>query len=90
MVVIIVVGAGGGRMSDAPFLAIGADELGGAIGATITCPHCGGAHEVQHSEAIDANGNVIGRGSLSWYKCDGTAYIAGIGGRVLNNTKESE
>ena len=77
-------------MSDTPFLAIGTDELGGAIGETIAFPHCGGAHDVQHSEAIDANGNVIGRGSLSWYKCGDTAYIAGIGGRVWNNTTEGE
>ena len=77
-------------MSGTPFLAIGNDELGGFIGETITCPHCGGAHPVQHSEALDANGNVIGRGSLSWYKCGDAAYIAGIDGRVWNNTKESE
>ena len=77
-------------MSDTPFLAIGTDELGGAIGDTVDCPHCGGVHGVQHAEALDANGNVIGRGSLSWYKCGDTAYIAGIGGRVWNSMKESE
>ena len=80
-------GAGGGRMSGAPFLAIGNDELGEPLGDTVTCPHCGAEHAVVHSEAIDADGRVIGQGAVSWYKCGDASYIAGIGGRVWRGGK---
>ena len=80
-------GAGGGRMSGAPFLAIGNDELGDPIGDTVTCPHCGETHAVVHAESIDGFGNVIGRGSLAWYKCGDASYIAGIGGRAWRGGK---
>jgi hypothetical protein len=69
-------------MSGAPFLAIGNDELGEPLGDTVTCPHCGETHAVVHAESIDGFGNVIGRGSVAWYKCGRTSYMAGIGGLV--------
>ena len=64
------------------FLAIGHYELGDPLGDTVTCPRCGAEHAVIHAESIDADGNVIGSGSVAWYKCGDASYIAGIGGRV--------
>lgn len=69
-------------MSATQFLAIGNDELGEPLGETMTCPHCGADHAVIHAESIDADGNVIGRGALAWYKCGDVSYFAGIGGRA--------
>ena len=74
-------------MSGAPFLAIGNDELGAPLGDTVTCPHCGAEHAVVYSEAIDADGRVIGQGAVSWYKCGDASYIAGIGGRTWRGGK---
>ena len=65
-----------------PFLAIGNDELGDPLGDTVACQHCGAEHAVIHSESIDADGNVIGRGSLAYYRCGDASYFAGIGGRA--------
>ena len=65
------------------FLAIGHYELGDPLGDTVTCPHCGAEHAVIHAKYHDADGNVIGCGSLSWYKCGDISYIAGINSRAL-------
>ena len=69
-------------MSTTQLLAIGNDELGDPLGDTVTCPECGADHAVIHAESIDADGNVIGRGSLAYYRCGDASYIARIGGRA--------
>lgn len=60
-----------------PFVAIGNDELGGALGATIRCPQCGSKHRVRNSNP---------GGKVQYIKCpaDGNSYLVGIERRKIN------
>lgn len=69
-------------------LAIGNNELGGYLGATIECPHCGGTHVVENAQQVDtATGKLVETKTLQFYRCDktGDAYLCGIKGRAINN-----
>ncbi|MFM2134466.1 MAG: hypothetical protein RL156_1747 [Bacteroidota bacterium] len=71
-----------------PFIAIGNDELGGALGDTITCPTCGGEHVIEQSGPSkylqsDGTWGVGPAGLMQFYKCGEDTYVAGIGGKRL-------
>lgn len=53
-----------------PWVAIGNDQLGCALGSTYVCPHCHKKHVVEHS------------GSMDWVKCpkSGRCYMIGMDG----------
>lgn len=63
-----------------PDIAIGNDELGATLGDTIVCPVCGARHPIEHG-----TNPVTGQPSdlLQFYRCGGTSYLAGIGGRAI-------
>lgn len=64
-------------------LAIGAEELDGAIGENITCPHCGRMHPVEYGEEILKDGTRKLSKTLAFYKCGKKTYIAGIAGKAI-------
>lgn len=62
-----------------PYIAVGNDELGDPLGATIVCPRCGQAHPIRL--ATDAAGNPSQL--LQFYECGTTMYLAGIRGYAI-------
>jgi hypothetical protein len=73
-------------MSD--FLAIGNNDLGDPIGETITCPHCGGTHEIEYGtkKTLQADGTwseAVTSKLLGFYKCGDDLYLASLNGRAL-------
>ena len=67
-------------------LVIGAGELGGPLGDTIQCPHCGRLHAVKYGDRIvrDADGTERKEPSLlAFYRCKGAAYLCGINGQTI-------
>ena len=71
---------------DVPFIAVGADELGEDLESAIQCPRCMEMHDIEHSEGTDKDGNRT-TGTLQFYKCGGTTYLAGIKGKAIKNRK---
>ena len=74
-------------MSD-PFIAIGNDELGEPLQATIRCGKCGQEHPVEnsgpsttyHADGTKSQGES---GLLQFYRCGDKTYLAGIRGKEL-------
>ena len=64
-------------------LAIGNDELGDAIKATITCPDCGEKHKVQYGDAVMKDGTTKPSKMLAYVKCpkNDKSYLVGIDGK---------
>lgn len=69
-------------MSSIPFLAVGNDELGGPVGESVKCPHCGRKHPVVYGERILPDGTREPSRTLAFYECKGKTYLHGIDGRV--------
>lgn len=67
-------------MDDTPWIAVGADELGEPVGATVACTGCGTAHPVEHgTDAATGRPSTV----LAFYRCGGAVYLAGVGGRAI-------
>jgi predicted RNA-binding Zn-ribbon protein involved in translation (DUF1610 family) len=72
-------------MTDAPFIAIGNDELNAEpirAGDIFTCPDCGEDHEIRTSTGTDRHGRPT-TFTLQFYKCGETTLLAGIRERSL-------
>ena len=69
-------------MSD-PFVAFGADEIRDApkLGDTIECRICGGQHTVVPGTVSPHGGAEEGPDLLSFFRCRGELYLAGIRGK---------
>ena len=59
--------------ADVPFVAIGADELGGPLDSTVQCERCGETHAVCDSKPP----------LLQFYRCGDHTYLCGIRGREI-------
>ncbi|MEN6549946.1 MAG: hypothetical protein ABFE07_28215 [Armatimonadia bacterium] len=68
-----------------PFVAIGADELGGPLGTTAHCNGCGQRHPVKHGEEVLPDGTTRPSDLLAYVKCPatGNSYLVGIKDREL-------
>jgi len=62
---------------------VGNEELKGALGETITCPHCGAEHLIEYGDTVLPDGSKVKSKILSFYKCGGNMYLAGIHGRAI-------
>ena len=69
-------------MSELPFVAIGADELGEPLGPTLTCEECGAEHEVISQPST--NGGL----SLQFMRCGTASYLIGINGQAIQRAAE--
>jgi len=68
-------------------LAIGNNELGEPAGDTIKCPFCKGEHPIEFgtSRRVLEDGTLSEPevGTLGFYKCGDSSYLASINGRLL-------
>lgn len=72
-------------MSDIPYVAIGADELGEAT-ETIDCARCGQKHPIEYgtSKTLREDGTwsePVPIKTLGFYKCSGQLYVGTVDGR---------
>lgn len=67
-----------------PMIAVGADELGEALGDTILCPHCKKTHPITNGKSKDKDGNWVESTFLQAYKCGKKTYLAGMNGRKIS------
>lgn len=79
-------GGGNGAAPDGdegcpPFLAVGSDELGDALGATVDCRRCGATHPVEYGERRLPDGSWEPSRTLAFCRCEGVTYLVGIDGR---------
>ena len=65
------------KSNEIPYIVIGNSELGGKLGETINCPHCGSDHEIKNTQD---NGEPS---IIDWYKCGKDTYMCGIQGRAI-------
>jgi len=71
-------------MTEAPFVAIGNDELGESdVGETLKCKRCGKKHKVEYGEEILKDGTRIPSKLLGFIKCRGKAYLVAINGKLI-------
>lgn len=67
-----------------PFMAVGNDELGAALGKTIKCPQCFKEHDITEGTVRDpVTGKQVPSDMLQFYKCGDTTYLAGIKGKRI-------
>jgi hypothetical protein len=74
-------------MTDIPFIAVGAEELGEHV-EEILCPHCGHTHPIKYgtSQTLLPDGALSAPkpcSLLGYYMCDGKAYLATLNGRLI-------
>ena len=73
-------------MTDIPYVAIGADELGEPAEA-IQCARCGQTHQIEYgtSRTLLADGvtwsEPVPSRTLGFYKCAGQLFVGTVGGR---------
>jgi hypothetical protein len=71
-------------MADTPFIAVGNDELGDALGDTTICPACGQPHPVEYGNRVLPDGTREPSTMLGFVKCDnGKTYLVGLAGRSI-------
>ena len=70
-------------MTEAPFVAIGNDEIGEKVGKTLKCKRCGKRHKVEYGEEILKGGTRIPSKLLGFIKCRGKAYLVAIDGKLI-------
>ena len=65
-----------------PFVAVGSDELDDApnVGETVKCWMCGADHPVEYGHEKHGD-TLIPSNMLAFFKCGGTPYLCGIGGK---------
>jgi hypothetical protein len=65
--------------------AIGNEQLDSAvdIGASIMCDKCGKRHKVKYGDEVMEDGTKKKCTLLSFYKCGGKTYLAGIRGKRI-------
>lgn len=68
---------------DIPYLAIGDDELGSAVGETAKCPNCRETHDVVYGEQILEDGTRIPSKMLAFVECGKRTYVVGVNGREI-------
>ena len=66
-----------------PVVAIGNDELGGPIGATVACPLCGARHPVEYG--TDTATGLPSR-LLGFYRCGEASYLCAIEGKTIRRS----
>ncbi len=60
-------------------ISIGANELGEALKATITCPYCSKEHPVKNTDSKgDSN-------TLNYFICNSEAYLCGIDSQSIKH-----
>lgn len=64
-------------------IAIGPEELGARMGKTILCPQCGLAHPIEYGDEVLEDGTKVPSTFLSFYRCQGKAYLVGVNGRAI-------
>ena len=76
-------------MSD-PFIAVGPENLGEPLSSTLTCPHCGAEHAIEHSgpsKRLAADGvtwEAGPSGLLQFYVCpQAGTFLVGIENRRI-------
>jgi len=63
-----------------PYLAVGNEELGKAVGTKATCPHCGKKHTIKYGKRKEGNKWVPSK-MLGFVKCGKEAYLVAINGK---------
>ena len=71
-------------MTEAPFVAIGNDELGEKVGKTLKCKRCGKRHKVRYGERVLSDGARQPSKMAGFIKCRGKAYLVAINGKRIN------
>jgi hypothetical protein len=72
-------------------LAIGNDELGGPLGPSVECPHCGQQHAVEDSGPSTSSDGTSGpAGLLQFYRCPKVdkTFLCGIERRSIMHVFE--
>ena len=73
----------------APFVAVGPENLGEPLSSTLTCPHCGAEHAIEHSgpsKRLAADGSWEAGPSqfLQFYVCpQAGTFLVGIENRRI-------
>lgn len=69
------------NLDGVPFISVGNDELGEAVGDTATCPNCREPHPLQYGTGPDGRENRL----LGFVHCpvNHQAYLASLNGRVV-------
>ena len=70
-------------MTEAPFVAIGNDELGEKVGKTLKCKRCGKRHKVRYGERILPDGTMQPSKLVGFIKCGGKPYLVAINGKLI-------
>jgi len=70
-------------MSDVPFVAIGADELGEDIGEEALCTRCGETHTVEYGTKT-VEGKQVPSKMLGFVKCGENSYLVSINGKRID------
>jgi hypothetical protein len=66
-----------------PYVAIGNNELGGAIGDVVRCPHCRSIHKVEYGDEVKPDGTKVPSKLLGFYNCGAKSYLCAIGGKSV-------
>ena len=61
-------------------LSIGNNELKEPIQDSVICDKCGLWHDIEYGYEVLPDGSKVPSKLLSFYKCDGKSYLAGICG----------
>ena len=73
----------------APLVAVGPENLGEPLSSTVTCPHCGAEHAIEHSGpskrlAADGSWEAGPSGLLQFYACpQAGTFLVGIENRRI-------
>ena len=70
-------------MTEAPFIAIGNDELGEDVVDEIICGRCGKKHKVKYCERILPDGTMQPSKLVGFIKCGGKPYLVAINGKLI-------
>ena len=70
-------------MTEAPFVAIGNDELGEEVGKTLKCKRCGNRHKVRYGERVLADGTRQPSKMAGFIKFGGKPYLVAINGKRI-------
>lgn len=70
-----------------PFVAVGPDELGDAVGEFAYCKVCGNNHPVEYGHKVLADGTRVPSKLLAFINCteSGKSYLVGIDGKLIKS-----
>ena len=70
-------------MTEAPFVAIGNDELGEDVVKMLKCKRCGKRHKVRYGERVLSDGTRQPSKMAGFIICRGKAYLVAINGKRI-------